>query len=176
VGIDLAGDPTARALLLRAREVISLGLKHEELPLPLLWLMLRCRPCYPEAQVLLDSRTEDWRQSPLLAGGVTIRQTALPKVLPPRFSSMGIYVTGAQQDMTLSAQFAVDRYSPEGIGSLLHDLRGVIGQLGEDPDKKVSRFSLAKLNQASERRLSGRPETGEFVVFGSDRIPVLPHS
>jgi hypothetical protein len=174
VGVDLTADPSASEALLRAREVISQGLTNERLPLPLLWLMLRCRPCYPDAQILLDSRTEDWREGPSVAGGVVIRRATLPKVLPPRFSTMGIYVNDTQQGTSLSAQYAVDLYSPEGIRALLHDLCGVIGQLVEEPVKKVSRFSLGELKQANVNRAIGRPEMSEFVIFGSDRIPALP--
>ena len=141
LGVDFSASPTGAELLQQVRQTVLDGYDHQEMPLPHLWQELNCWPRYADAQVLVDyqSTEEGWEDGPR-PSGLAIQRTKLAELRPGRFSSLGVYIIDGKDGMSLSVQYAKDRFPQAAIRHLLEDLEAVIAQFLAGPDRRVSSF------------------------------------
>ena len=141
LGIDFDSASTGTELLEQVRQTVLDGYDHQEMPLPHLWQELNCWPRYADARVLVDyQQTEEpWEDVPP-SSGLAIHRAKLPELRQGRFSSLGVYIRDGKDGMSLSVQYAKNRFPELAIRHLLEDLQAVIAQFLAGPDRRISAF------------------------------------
>lgn len=161
IGLDFPPELSGAELLWQTRKAILDAYEHQLMPLAHVWHSMNRWPRFADTRVLVDyyqadELWEDWQ----LASGLQIRRVALPGVLSPRFSSLGMYVRDSREGMSLEVQYSQDRFPQTSVRHLLDDVQSVITHLLSHPDTKVSDFFSAP-RYGTVARPSKR--MGEFV-------------
>jgi hypothetical protein len=167
LGIDFSSDPTGAELLEQVRQTILNGYDHQEMPLPHLWQQMNCWPRYADARVLVDHHhaEETWENQPQLSG-LTIRRAKPPELLQGRFSNLGVYIKSSADGMSLSVQYAQERFPQAAIRDLLEDLHTVMAGLLADPRRKAA--GLLEKHRYAASLVRPMAPMGEFVRLAAD--------
>jgi myxalamid-type nonribosomal peptide synthetase MxaA len=169
IGVDLSSDPTGLDLLDQVRSAVLGAYAHQSLPLPELWRQLKCHPRNCDAIVLLDSRRLQ-ASGPIKAGReLEMERIILPATEMPRFSNLGMYITGTADGMGMQLRFSKDRFRDGRVRRLLPDLKDVVLALTSKPEAKLSEYPAQITRGAAGRSLRGGG-MDEFVVLGLNRV------
>jgi hypothetical protein len=164
LGIDVSTSVTWSDLIRSVNRVLSAALGHQELPLPFLWMALKCAPRFHSPFVLLDFRSEPRPTTVTGPSGLAVERLALPDPTTPRLSSLGVYVIDRQNTMEIAVTFRRAMFSSPGVLDFLRRLHQTIGNLIVDPEAPMAKRT------AKERPPS--PSMEEFLLLDSACIPL----
>jgi hypothetical protein len=167
LGIEFTRTMTAVELLHQIRTSMLAAYEHQELPLAMLWNRLHCWPRYADARLLVDyQRTDESWENQRQPSGLLIRRASVPEVAQGRFSSLGLYIKDDGEQMSLSVQYARERFPQAAVQHLAEDLRAAVGRFLAGPGERISKFVEQPRYPESSVRPS--PGMGEFVRVEGD--------
>lgn len=171
LGIEISDNESINDVICKIRTAVFTACDHDDLPLELLWRRLNCRPRHMDARILLDITGIDVNISAQTSQGeLSIAQTPLPDASSRRFSDLGFYVTPVESELSLSVQYATERFESSGVKEMLRVFGALIAPCIGAPEMLVSellsRFGGPLRGPSDEHR-----EMSEFIVFESKRIP-----
>jgi hypothetical protein len=126
--IGINGGNSVRETLPAVRRSVLNAHQHQEVPVGLVWRSMGGYPRDPDARVLLDLHAIDEIEEP---GPLGLRIQHLPRMNPTmgRFSNLGLYIRDEHERMTVSIQYASDRFPADAIRRVLADFRREIENL-----------------------------------------------
>jgi non-ribosomal peptide synthetase component F len=154
--IDLAGDPSFRALLARVREICLAAYAHQDLPFGTLVQAVRPERALsrtPLVQVLFVlQNTPEWR---IEAEGVELSFLPLPEPAP-KFD-LTLFVFEREDDLDAILEYDTDLFEAATIERLAEQLRHLLTSAVETPGAPLSMLS------------AGDTGAGELLLHGFTR-------
>jgi amino acid adenylation domain-containing protein len=179
--VDLAGNPSFRTLLARAREVVVDAQSHADVPFDQLVQAMRPDrdPSYhPVFQVMFD--VQPGGTGMLRLPGVDCTDI---RVLDRRISLFDFSVSVVDgPELRLVAEYATDLFTADTIGRLLTAYQVVLAEVARDPDRPVDSLPLMtraehdRVLALTDRRASAAPAgvLTELFARAAARRPGAP--
>jgi non-ribosomal peptide synthetase component F len=162
--VDLSGDPTFREVLGRVRKMALGAYAHQDLPFEKLVEELqpeRDLSRSPLFQVLFNMRNVSNERNDLAGLKVEI----LPP--PPAVSKYDLTLYAPEQNGSIQLQmvYNTDLFAEARVVAMLSQLKHLLSQILENPDEKISRFSL--VTSASRAILPNPASTLDATWYGA---------
>jgi thioesterase domain-containing protein len=164
--LDLAGDPTFRELLRRAREVALGAYAHPDLPFERLVEELdpgRDKSRSPLVQVMLS--VQSGAGEPLRFGGLTA-EAAEAHTATSQFD-LTVAAGDGPQGLTLEAEYSTDLFDGSTVDRMLAHLALLLGAVAADPELRLSALPAeiaarpASRPVVKEEKELKRPDAGD---------------
>lgn len=170
IGADMSENVTVESLTADLRKQLREGVLHQQMPGPLLWQKLKCRPRTADIRPLLDVYRPD--DPAVLPDGVEVTFCTPPAPAGGRLSQLGVYAGQEGSQLIVSAQPSLSTFSPDAAAAVVQDMASIIEQLvSARPEHKVAKFRLPRGKSTGE--VGRRNEMEEYVLLGSRSIPSL---
>lgn len=126
IGIEADGT-SVHDVLLNVRRAILDGSEHQEMPVGLLWRTMGLYPRHPDARLLVDvSVADEPTPGAPQTAELMIHHAAHLNPSYGRFSNLGLYIRDDRERITLSIQYAADRFPQGGVRQLLDELQNEV--------------------------------------------------
>ena len=138
---DLSGDPKFRELAQRARTAALEAYLNQDVPFEMLVETLQPRRDLsrtPLFQVFFNMVS--FVDDPMELAGLEVEPLA-PAETPSKFD-LTLYAGETRNGITLSLVYNVDLFDPERMTELLRQYQNLLWQIAENPDERISRYSL----------------------------------
>jgi len=141
---DLSGDPRFTDLLRQAREAVLGGYEHQEIPFPLLVMILATQfrdydlPTLNAPYVYFDMRPQP--NSTRQLHDLSVTPFNLSEVMKEGSIDAGFEFYGTEQDdgLKLTVKYPVEKYAAEDIGAMLGLYRSLLERVASGRDARVS--------------------------------------
>ena len=138
---NLSGDPTFLELLGRVKETVEEGLAHQDLPFQQVAESLRLKrhPSRPTLYSINFIYQRDFVR-PLQFAGLTL--IPVPSKSPGAIYDLNFFMVERSDGWRLSCEYNYDLYDASSVSRMLAQFRGLLEQVLENPNRKISGFSF----------------------------------